>query len=37
MEENLEALKFRLDDEDINYLCSLGAKIKLNDSNEICD
>lgn len=37
MEENLEALKFWLDYEDIDYLCSLGAKIKLNDSNEIYD
>lgn len=37
MEENLEALKFRLDYEDIDYLCSLGAKIKLNDNKEIYD
>ena len=35
MEENLEALEFNMESEDIKQLCSLGKKIRFNDSHKI--
>ena len=37
MEENLEALDFNLQKKDIDELCHLGKRIKLNNSKEIYD